>query len=81
MLTNQSRDRLLHRFFSEQERHLQLCSPSTDNVMDEVAERFVKWFQTHGSQHASIGLTDFPGMGRGAVALDDIAVGDVAKDL
>lgn len=46
--------------------------------MDTTAEHFVEWFKAHGSQHASIGLTDFPGMGRGAVALDDIAVRSVA---
>lgn len=42
--------------------------------MDEVASTFIDWFKRHGSQHASIGLTDFPGMGRGAIALDDIPV-------
>ncbi|KAK9898334.1 SET domain-containing protein [Cystobasidium minutum MCA 4210] len=40
--------------------------------MDTTAEHFIDWFKLHGSQHASIGLTEFPGMGRGAIALDDI---------
>lgn len=42
--------------------------------MDIAAERFVDWFKTHGTQHAALGLADFPGMGRGAIALDDIPV-------
>lgn len=61
-------------FPSQQERDKQLCSISTQAAMDEAAGRFVDWFKTHGSQHVSAGLTDFAGMGRGAIALDDIAV-------
>ena len=39
-----------------------------------AAARFVEWFKQHGEQSDAIGLTHFPGMGRGAVALRDIAV-------
>lgn len=47
--------------------------------MDTTAEHFIDWFKLHGSQHASIGLTEFPGMGRGAIALDDIEVGNAIR--
>lgn len=42
--------------------------------MDKAATQFTEWFKRHGTQHAAIGLAEFPGMGRGAVALEDIAV-------
>jgi SET domain-containing protein 6 len=42
--------------------------------MDLQATSFVAWFKRHGTQHNAIGLTTFPGMGRGAVALEDIPV-------
>lgn len=45
------------------------------SMEDVVADRFVDWFKQHnGSQHESVALTHFEGMGRGAVALHDIAV-------
>jgi hypothetical protein len=41
---------------------------------DETATRFINWFKQHGTQTSALGLTSFPAMGRGAVALDDIPV-------
>ena len=43
---------------------------------DAVAARFVDWFKQHGEQSDAIALKQFPGMGRGAIALRDIAVRD-----
>ncbi|KAL7008056.1 Ribosomal lysine N-methyltransferase 4 [Cystobasidiomycetes sp. EMM_F5] len=45
--------------------------------MDDEADQFAQWFRSHGQQHPSVGICHFAGMGRGAVALDDIAEGTV----
>lgn len=41
---------------------------------DAAATDFVSWFKRHGTQDERVGLCDWPGMGRGAVALEDIEV-------
>lgn len=44
-------------------------------VQDEQATAFLNWFTKNGGTlHSAVGITQFPGMGRGAVALEDIEV-------
>jgi hypothetical protein len=39
---------------------------------------FLKWFEKHGGYlNPSVGITDFPHMGRGAVALRDIEASSI----
>jgi hypothetical protein len=46
------------------------------NLMDidqNDGHEFLKWFENHGGYlNPSVGITNFPHMGRGAVALRDI---------
>ena len=48
--------------------------PSDMADTDRAATAFLQWFSQHGTQHPCIGLCDFPGMGRGVVALQDLPV-------
>lgn len=50
-----------------------LASTSTDETSRNDA--FLSWFRSRGgSVHSGVGITCFPTMGRGAVALEDIKV-------
>ncbi|KAF8517662.1 hypothetical protein JB92DRAFT_2905584 [Gautieria morchelliformis] len=53
-------------------------SISVDSAEVEKNKAFLRWFEAKGgSVHADVGLTSFPSMGRGAIALQDIKEGTV----
>jgi hypothetical protein len=35
-------------------------------------DAFVRWFEDAGGEHPNVSLSEFPGMGRGVVAMNDI---------
>lgn len=54
---------------------LSLLPSPCSSMATAAEERFIQWFREVGGELTpKLGLRDFEGMGRGAVALDDIEV-------
>lgn len=56
-----------------------MTAPSQTSTPEEAA--FISWLTTNGTTISpALGLSSFPGMGRGAIALEDIQVSFRRRD-